>query len=50
MPGLLLASVVSRWIMTERWFPIVGYEGFYEVSDQVSVRRGPWEPIIKDGA
>lgn len=25
--------------MTERWLPVVGYEGFYEVSDQGNVRR-----------
>lgn len=25
--------------MTERWLPVVGYEGWYEVSDQGRVRR-----------
>lgn len=25
--------------MSERWLPVVGYEGYYEVSDQGSVRR-----------
>lgn len=25
--------------MSERWLPVVGYEGFYEVSDQGRVRR-----------
>lgn len=25
--------------MTERWLPVVGYEDFYEVSDQGNVRR-----------
>lgn len=30
--------------MTEQWFPVVGYEGLYEVSDQGQIRTviNPW--------
>lgn len=27
-----------EWAVSERWLPVVGYEGFYEVSDEGRVR------------
>jgi NUMOD4 motif len=33
----------------ERWLPVVGWEGYYEVSDHGRVRRVPRTVLRKDG-
>lgn len=35
---------------TERWLPVVGWEGLYEVSDHGRVRSLPWTKIRSNGA
>lgn len=36
-----MGNACYPWFMVEQWLPVVGYEGYYEVSDQGRVRSVP---------